>query len=111
MADEDTVSDVEDIEQTGSTDIDEVLLLAFLAFGVVFILAIAFDYKSLAGLGVGEIGSFLSPVQAFFNGLASLITGFFSGLAKDASNLVVLAYITKIKGVYRILIIAVKVVH
>ena len=28
MADEDTVSDVEDIEQTGSTDIDEVLLLA-----------------------------------------------------------------------------------
>ena len=55
--------------------------------------------------------SFLSPVQAFFNGLASLITGFFSGLAKNASNLVVLAYITKIKGVYRILIIAVKVVH
>ena len=77
MADNDTVSDVEDVEQTGSTDIDEVLLLAFLAFGVVFILAIAFDYKSLAGLGVGEIGSFLSPVQAFFNGLASLITGFF----------------------------------
>ena len=57
----------QDVEQTGSTDIDEVLLLAFLAFGVVFILAIAFDYKSLAGLGVGEIGSFLSPVQAFFN--------------------------------------------
>ena len=55
MADNDTVSDVEDVEQTGSTDIDEVLLLAFLAFGIVFILAIAFDYKSLAGLGVGKL--------------------------------------------------------
>ena len=40
-----------------------------------------------------------------------MITGFFSGLAKYASNLVVLAYITKIKGVYRLLVIAVKVVH
>lgn len=84
---EDTVSDVEDVEQTGSADTDEVLLLVFLALGIVFILAIIFDYRSLAVLGVGEIGSFLSPVQAFFNGLASLITGFFNGLAKAASNL------------------------
>ena len=111
MADEDTVSDVEDVEQTGSTDIDEVLLLAFLGIGIVFILAIVFDYKSLAGLGVGEIGSFLSPVQAFFNGLGSLITGFFSGLAKDASNLFMAVRITKMKGVYRLLVIAVKVVQ
>ena len=107
MADSDTVSDVEDVEQTGSTDIDEVLLLAFLAFGIVFILAIAFDYKSLAGLGVGEIGSFLKPVTDFFNGLGALITGFFSGLAKAASNLVIVAYISKIKGVYRLFIIKV----
>ena len=84
---EDTVSDVEDVEQTGSADTDEVLLLVFLALGIVFILAIVFDYKSLAGLGVGEIGSFLAPVQAFFNGLANLITGFFNGLAHAASNL------------------------
>ena len=84
---EDTVSDVEDVEQTGSSDVDEVLLLVFLALGIVFILAVIFDYKSLANLGVGEIGSFLSPVQALFNGLASLITGFFQGLAKDASSL------------------------
>lgn len=109
---EDTVSDVEDVEQTGSADIDEVLLLVFLGVAIVFILAIAFDYKALAGLGVGEIGSFLSPVQAFFNGLGSLITSFFSGLAKDASNLVILyAGKSKITGVYRLLIIAVKVVH
>ena len=86
----DTVSDVEDVEQTGSTDVDEVLLLVFLGLGIVFVLAVIFDYKSLAGLGVGEIGSFLAPVQAFFNGLANLITGFFSGLAKDASNLFIL---------------------
>ena len=109
MADSDTVSDVEDVEQTGSTDIDEVLLLVFLGLGIVFILAIVFDYKSLAGLGVGEIGSFLNPVTSFFNGLGALITGFFSGLAKDASNLVIVAYITKIKGVYMLFAI-VKVV-
>ena len=104
MADSDTVSDVEDVEQTGSTDIDEVLLLVFLGVGIVFVLAIVFDYKSLAGLGVGEIGSFLSPVQAFFNGLGSLITGFFSGLAKDASNLVVVAYYISKAGAKAIII-------
>ena len=103
MADEDTVSDVEDVEQTGSTDIDEVLLLAFLGIGIVFILAVVFDYKSLAGLGVGEIGSFLSPVQAFFNGLGSLITSFFQGLSKDALNLFIL---NKFRGV-RIIIVKV----
>lgn len=84
---EDTVSDVEDVEQTGSSDVDEVLLLVFLGLGIVFALAVIFDYKNLAALGVGEIGSFLAPVQAFFNGLASLITGFFQGLAKAASSL------------------------
>ena len=83
----DTVSDVGNIEQTGSAGIDEVLLLVFLGIGIVFVLAIVFDYKNLASLGVGEIGSFLGPIQAFFNGLANLITSFFEGLAKDASSL------------------------
>ena len=86
----DTVSDAGNVEQTGSADIDEVLLLVFLALGVVFALAVIFDYQSLAGLGVGEIGSFLAPVQAFFNGLANLITGLFQGLAKNASTLSIL---------------------
>lgn len=97
MAD-DTVSDVEDVEQTGSTDVDEVLLLVFFGLGIVFVLAVVFDYKSLAGLGVGEIGSFLAPVQAFFNGLASLITGFFQGLAKDAANLFVMPAINHVES-------------
>lgn len=99
---EDTVSDVEDVEQTGSTDVDEVLILVFLGLGIVFGLAVIFDYKSLAVLGVGEIGSFLSPVQAFFNGLASLITGFFSGLAKSASNLFIEPAKTRIESWFSI---------
>lgn len=91
---EDTVSDAEDVEQTASTDTDEVLLLVFVALGLVFILAFVFDYKQLANLGVGEISSFLTPVQDLFNGIGNLITGLFNGLAKDVSSGIYVIMIT-----------------
>ena len=80
MADNDTVSDVEDVEQTGSTDIDEVLLLAFLAFGIVFILAIVFDPKQVEAIVTPTGRSFFAPALAFIHGIYDFIISFFTGI-------------------------------
>lgn len=85
MAD-DTVGDVEDVEQTTSAGIDEIEILVFLSVGIVVLLALIFDYKQLANIGVGTFSSFSSPIDAFFNGLGTLISSFFNGLAKMVSN-------------------------
>lgn len=83
---EPAVSDVGDVEETGKTDVDLVLILVGLAIGIAFLLALIFDYHSVANIGVGEISSLTSPVEDFFNGLGTLITDFFSGLGKQVSS-------------------------
>ena len=85
MAD-DTVGDVEDVEQTTSAGIDEIEIIAFLVPAILILLALIFDYKSLAQIGVGTFSAFTSPVDSFFNGLGTLISSFFNGLGKMISN-------------------------
>lgn len=84
---EDVEEEVGHVSDTAGGDIDEVLLLAGLSIGIIFILALIFDYRSLAGLGVGLVSSLTSPVTAGGNGLGQLITAFFDGLAKRITNM------------------------
>ena len=83
---EDTEEEIGHAGETASGDVDEYLLIAGAGAGVVFILALIFDYKQLANLGVGVISSSLAPFNASGNGLGELITAFFQGLSKDVSN-------------------------
>ena len=83
---EDTVGDVEDVEQTTSAGIDEIEIIAFLVPAILILLALIFDYKSLAKIGVGTFSAFTNPVDSFFNGLGTLISSFFDGLGNMINN-------------------------
>lgn len=85
MAD-DTAEDIGRAEDTGGMDLDEILLLFGLVIGIAVILAIVFDYKQVALLGVGLISSFTNLPSSGFNGLSGTITAFFNGLDKSISN-------------------------
>lgn len=84
---EDVEEEAGHAEETASGDVDEILLLVGLSTGIIFVLALIFDYKQLAELGVGLIGSFTSPVTATGNGAGNLITAFFDGLSKRVTNM------------------------
>ena len=80
------VEQVGDVEETGKTDVDLVLILVGLAIGIGFVLALVFDYKTVASIGVGEFSAFTNPVDSFFNGLGTLISSFFTGLGKRITS-------------------------
>jgi hypothetical protein len=83
---QDVEEDVGHAEETAGGDADEVLLLAGAGIAIVFGLAVVFDYRQLAQLGVGLVGSFTSPVTSTGNGLGQLISSFFNALSNKVSS-------------------------
>jgi len=85
----DLQTDVSNAEGYVGWDIDDILLLV----GVVIIALVGLAFflysHSVASIGVSLVSGFASPVSAFFNGLASVITGFFTWASHALTNMAV----------------------
>ena len=85
------MADEEEEVSTGlELDTGEILMLVGVVLAAAVFLALYLDRSAVAGIGVGVVSSFASPVTAFFNGIAQAISGFFNWVSHALSNLEIL---------------------
>ena len=85
MADE-----AEDISSGIGLTTDEIFILIIVVLAAAVFLALYLDQQAVAGIGVGIVSGFASPITAFFNGIAQAISGFFNWVSHALSNLWIL---------------------
>ena len=85
MADEE-----EDVSSGFELTTDEIFILIIVVLAAAVFLALYLDQQAVAGIGVGIVSGFASPITAFFNGIAQAISGFFNWVSHALSNLWIL---------------------
>lgn len=85
----DTETEATNAEGYAGWDIDDTLIVIGVSILGVVALAFWLDPRLLAQQGVTLIGSGLSPINAGFQGLAQLISSFFTWASKGISNLMI----------------------
>ena len=82
----DTEEEIEDVENTGTGDVDGILIIVFLVGVGAIILAFVFDPKAIAQQGLGPVGGITNLFSSIFNGIATAITDFFNAIGKWIQN-------------------------
>ena len=85
MADEE-----EEVSSGFELTTDEIFILVAVVLAAAVFLALYLDQQAVAGIGVGIVSGFASPITAFFNGIAQAISALFNWISHALSSLWIL---------------------
>ena len=78
---EETVSGVGDVINTSLSGLDLIIMILVIVIAAALILTLFYGRQMLSNIGIGLVGSGVSPLEALFSGIATAITAFFTWLA------------------------------